>query len=567
MDFKLATPFLEAFEELNKLDEGLKTFKISYYEDGVKKSFTVQASSKAEAEQIGWSRVDADSLYVSEVVNEEVEEDPYDYGPYKTVKVTASKKFLAEARQNRIDEAIDDLDFEALVSAEEEADRLGKEIRELSKDYKTKISKALDSDEGHKKLKAAVKELQDQLRELRRTYERREWVRVGPDDYDHEDWVDEEAHEKVKDREAELLAEVQKMETDLRSLESQLTAQFEAENTTISAKGEEEKQHRATAKSIKDKLAQSYAEVEAEVTAVIEFLNNPPEDQYSDPQLVWKLKKPTVGYFKDHKRIAVSLCAYASGDLEDFDIDDYNDYGELDQSTAQAVADAIAEEHYMYPEQFVDLYGLEKSDDKWYRIPNSDWELFVEADIDAVETPKVSNYTQTPATYWEPASEDYDIDGDFAVQATIYIGKKVGAKVTEATKETLTEARSTAEIKAEIRALMTELRDAERAEKAAATTPPVAPSSPTTPTPTSVVWSYDIYLEEADKGTWTSVDNDLVFETKDKALDAAWLLLTELYDEGELEGDPDDYYIEAIDIPLKSVSKETLRYSNLSYLL
>lgn len=47
-----------------------KQYKITYREDGVSKSFTVQAGSKAEAERIGWSKVDADSLYVSEVVNE-----------------------------------------------------------------------------------------------------------------------------------------------------------------------------------------------------------------------------------------------------------------------------------------------------------------------------------------------------------------------------------------------------------------------------------------------------------------------------------------------------------------
>lgn len=92
MDFKLATPFLEAFEELNKLDESaLKTWRISYYEDEVKKSFTVQAASKEEAEQIGWSRVDADSLYVSEVVNEDAKSD-------------AGKKFWAAAKTNKIDE-------------------------------------------------------------------------------------------------------------------------------------------------------------------------------------------------------------------------------------------------------------------------------------------------------------------------------------------------------------------------------------------------------------------------------------------------------------------------------
>ena len=94
MHFNFDAPVLEAFDELNKLDEGLKTFKISYYEDGVKKSFTVQASSKAEAEQIGWSRVDADSLYVSEVVNEAA----------TPAQKTASKKFWAAAGEGRMDE-------------------------------------------------------------------------------------------------------------------------------------------------------------------------------------------------------------------------------------------------------------------------------------------------------------------------------------------------------------------------------------------------------------------------------------------------------------------------------
>ena len=94
MHFNFDAPVLEAFDELNKLEESLQTYRITYYEDGVKKSFTVQASSKAEAEQIGWSRVDADSLYVSEVVNEAAD----------SAKVAASKKFWAEAKRNRMDE-------------------------------------------------------------------------------------------------------------------------------------------------------------------------------------------------------------------------------------------------------------------------------------------------------------------------------------------------------------------------------------------------------------------------------------------------------------------------------
>ena len=96
MDFKLATPFLEAFEELDKLNESpLKTWRISYYEDGVKKSFTVQAASKEEAEQIGWSRVDTDSLYVSEVISEAAS---------TSEKIAASKKFWASAKIGKMEE-------------------------------------------------------------------------------------------------------------------------------------------------------------------------------------------------------------------------------------------------------------------------------------------------------------------------------------------------------------------------------------------------------------------------------------------------------------------------------
>ena len=64
--FESVDSFSEWYEELSKLNEALQTYRITYYEDDIKKSFTVQAGSKAEAEQIGWSKVDADSLYVSE---------------------------------------------------------------------------------------------------------------------------------------------------------------------------------------------------------------------------------------------------------------------------------------------------------------------------------------------------------------------------------------------------------------------------------------------------------------------------------------------------------------------
>lgn len=44
----------------------LKTYKVTYYEDGVKRYFYVSADSPSAAEQLGWAQVEADSLYVTE---------------------------------------------------------------------------------------------------------------------------------------------------------------------------------------------------------------------------------------------------------------------------------------------------------------------------------------------------------------------------------------------------------------------------------------------------------------------------------------------------------------------
>lgn len=80
--------FLETWSELEKLYEwhymnqsaqpatktGPKTYQVTYYNDGVKKSFTLTANTRAEAEQIAWSKVEADSLYVTEL-EEALEQD------------------------------------------------------------------------------------------------------------------------------------------------------------------------------------------------------------------------------------------------------------------------------------------------------------------------------------------------------------------------------------------------------------------------------------------------------------------------------------------------------------
>lgn len=125
------------------------------------------------------------------------------------------------------------------------------------------------------------------------------------------------------------------------------------------------------------------------------------------------------------------------------------------------------------------------------------------------------------------------------------------------------EARSVDEIKAEIAKLQQELADALAAEKKAS----YGGSLPTE------VWIYDMYIDPADKGTWTSAElyhgkyDGYVYETADKAIRGGLAHLNELADEGELEGEPIDYTVEAINIPVSEVDEDTLTDSGLDHLI
>lgn len=87
------------------------------------------------------------------------------------------------------------------------------------------------------------------------------------------------------------------------------------------------------------------------------------------------------------------------------------------------------------------------------------------------------------------------------------------------------------------------------------------------------VYIWDMYVDLADKGTWTSAElyrgewDGYVYETEKAALDGGWSHLQELEDEGELRGEPDDYTVEAVAIPLSEVPTRTLAFSSLDHLI
>jgi hypothetical protein len=55
------------YDDNDSTTEAQKNYEVTYYDGGVKQSFTVSAKCRSEAEQIAWSKVDADSLYVTEL--------------------------------------------------------------------------------------------------------------------------------------------------------------------------------------------------------------------------------------------------------------------------------------------------------------------------------------------------------------------------------------------------------------------------------------------------------------------------------------------------------------------
>lgn len=129
--------------------------------------------------------------------------------------------------------------------------------------------------------------------------------------------------------------------------------------------------------------------------------------------------------------------------------------------------------------------------------------------------------------------------------------------------EPLKESRSVADIEAEIARLQQELEQAKVAEKKAS-------YNGNTP---KVVYIWDMYLDPADKGSWTSAElydgkwDGTVFETEEEAVNAAWYHLQELENEGDLEGGLDDYSVDTVSVPVKDVDPDTLSFSNLEYLI
>lgn len=125
------------------------------------------------------------------------------------------------------------------------------------------------------------------------------------------------------------------------------------------------------------------------------------------------------------------------------------------------------------------------------------------------------------------------------------------------------EGKSRAKAKAKAAALQQQIHQSEVADKKA---------SYGNQLPTDV-YIWDMYIDPKDKGTWCSATlyngeyDGYVFETEDQAIQWGCDHLSELDHEGELDGYPDDYTVDAVAIPVSKVSQYTLETSNLEHLI
>ena len=195
---------------------GPKNYQVTYYDDGVKKSFTVTANSNSEAEQIAWSRVDADSLWVTELEEELTEAN-------KIVNRFAhSGRYSGYARGlNNISKIVDDQELAQKAAAEEERKAKEAEAEAKRKEAAKQAKEAAQQAHIEKAQKAIAN---GTVTDFNKKYSYAIRVKGYPA-------IDPETFELVTDtkRIEEILAEVEKQEEQDRAAKRERDAELEAQ--------------------------------------------------------------------------------------------------------------------------------------------------------------------------------------------------------------------------------------------------------------------------------------------------------------------------------------------------
>ncbi len=418
MTFKLANSFMEAFDELTKLNEAGSPTTIrcmhALYEDddGYVCNVGVYADNLTE-EEMEEVLTDAGMCYVQcweeydktvdylprlgevvdvfdvddddiEAVAEIAGKDPEEY---KHVGFFESKSTNTEAADKKLVKA--DLDESAqtdeLTKLDAEITDLEAEIKDLKTKYETASDKyrgELESTEEYKALKDKYWELHKELWGLKWSYRR-----YDPYDRDGDEWeVDEEQYEKVKDRIAELEQILKEMNQEYWAPSDQAHARADKEF----AYSDKKQKLKANQDKRAQGLANLIAEETPEVTQIVDKLNK----DLKEPMFTLNAKAAT---FKANK---LRIPVYTKEFEDEYELDE-NDFEDFDADTSPSSIRFKCKRYIDYymedtiydleisPEDLAETFGYKETTDGYKIIEESEWILTKDTETYITEPPEV----------------------------------------------------------------------------------------------------------------------------------------------------------------------------------
>jgi hypothetical protein len=315
---------------------------------------------------------------------------------------------------NNINEAIADIDLEAIRPAYTAAQQLRREVWDLERELNNKLISAYNAKDEYVKLCKEHDELSRKRRELSQKYWVRTWFTDSDGNPEHDDEFLSDEYEKVKDQVEELDRLMKDISDKLEMIKAEVNTQFSSDAEAIKNKKAEITANDTKHKDLTTKLNQAYPEVKEEIDKIVAMLNDPDGDYEYGHAEGWKAIEK-ISY--EAGRLVVTLYTELINDYVDFlDEDDFDSSGDLRERTEKWVADDLVADNGARAEDIVADYNLESTEEGWYKIPGSDWELCKESDYDVTEVPEL---------VYDRYNEGYEADGQFSVSAYLYVGKKV----------------------------------------------------------------------------------------------------------------------------------------------
>jgi len=314
---------------------------------------------------------------------------------------------LEALRKLNLNEDLKDIDFKKLDELDKSVKSLQDEIKVLSKEYSNKISTKTKNQEIE--LKKKIDNLKSHIGYLY-------------DSCEDNDYFDIKKYNKVKGQISQASKELFQAQKELKTLSQTIKKEFEAEYNNIKNKKNARSVKLLRSEVIRDRIKNSYSELQPEIEEVIKVINKCTDEEWkADPKsLDYKDGKIQLRLFLKHDR-------GEDIDLNDIDFEYFDkDSTYVNDNYVDEQINEFIEEHIVDSQFIIEEYDFESVENDWYRIEDLPWMiLYSEPEVEAIETPYFTNYYYDKGNFWEPRELSFDVDGNFILEASIYISKKI----------------------------------------------------------------------------------------------------------------------------------------------